>query len=79
MIIAEVAVYPLKTSDATNVINASIHTLDNTNVQYHVNSTNTRLSGSKSEIFQCLENMFSEAEKTGGEINMVVTVSNATN
>ena len=77
MITAEVAVYPLKTNNATNVINASIHALDNTNVHYNVNSMNTKISGSKTEVFSSLETMFSEAERSGGEINMVVTVSNA--
>ena len=77
MIKAEVAVYPLKTNNATSVINASIHTLDDTNVNYQVDSMNTKVSGSKTEVFRCLESMFSEAEKSGGEINMVVTVSNA--
>lgn len=76
MITAEVAIYPLKTTDATNVINTSINTLTNTAVQYHVNSMNTEISGSKSQVFECLENMFSEAERTGGELNMVVTISN---
>ena len=77
MISAEVAVYPLKTSHATNAINNSIKTLDNSNVSYTVNSMNTRLSGTKAEIFGSLEAMFTEAENTGGEVSMVVTITNA--
>lgn len=77
MITAEVAVYPLKTTDATGIINSSIHVLDNKNVNFDVNSMNTRLSGTKAEIFKSLESMFSEAEKKGAEINMVVTISNS--
>jgi len=77
MITAEVAVYPLKTNDASNVINKSIDALKGNNLNYDVNSMNTRITGNKTEIFNSLEKMFTEAEKTGGELNMVVTISNA--
>lgn len=77
MITAEVAIYPLKTSQATNVINNSIDALNETNVQYSVNSMNTKITGTKAEVFNSLEAMFSEAENRGGEVSMVVTVSNA--
>ncbi|WP_202707291.1 YkoF family thiamine/hydroxymethylpyrimidine-binding protein [Sporosalibacterium faouarense] len=76
MITAEVAVYPLKTSHATNVINNSINTLNGTNVQYSVNSMSTLITGTKSEVFNSIEAMFNEAE-SGGEVSMVVTFSNA--
>jgi len=78
MITAEVAIYPLKTNNATKVINQSIDALQDQHVNYSVNSMNTKLTGTKDEIFSSLESMFSEAEKTGGEISMVVTLSNAT-
>ncbi|MCY6369500.1 YkoF family thiamine/hydroxymethylpyrimidine-binding protein [Clostridium ganghwense] len=78
MITAEVAVYPLKTSDATNVINNSINTLQNTNVNYTVDSMNTKITGTKEQIFDSLNKMFTEAENSGGEVNMVVTLSNST-
>ena len=77
MITAEVAVYPLKTANATEVINNSIDALENANVNYDVNSMNTRISGSKGYIFKSLENMFAAAERSGGEINMVVTITNS--
>ncbi|MCX7748154.1 MAG: Ykof family thiamine-binding protein [Clostridia bacterium] len=76
LITAEVAIYPLKTDNATGVINSSINTLHNTKVDYSVNSMNTLLKGSKEEVFKSLQTMFTEAENSGGEINMVVTVSN---
>lgn len=79
MITAEVAIYPLKTNDATGVINNSIDSLKNTNVDYDVNSMNTKLTGSMEDVFKSLNEMFSKAEKSGGEINMVVTISNAAN
>lgn len=77
MISAEVAVYPLKTSNATNVINNSISALKNDNINYTVNSMNTHLTGEKSEVFDSLQAMFTEAENSGGEISMVVTIGNA--
>ncbi|MFT9496715.1 YkoF family thiamine/hydroxymethylpyrimidine-binding protein [Anaerosolibacter sp.] len=77
MISAEVAIYPLKTTHATDVIESSINTLRNGNVSYNVNSMNTRLTGTKTEIFRSLESMFAEAENTGGEVSMVVTITNA--
>jgi Uncharacterized conserved protein len=76
MITAEVAVYPLKTNDATNVITKSIDVLKGTNVNYTVNSMNTKLTGNKNDVFQCLSSMFTEAEKIGGEVNMVVSIAN---
>lgn len=79
MIRAEVAVYPLKTSNATNVINKSIDTIKQSNVTYTVNSMNTHIVGSKQDVFQSLEKMFTEAENSGGEVSMVVTITNASN
>jgi uncharacterized protein YqgV (UPF0045/DUF77 family) len=76
MIKAEVAVYPLKTNNATKVINDSIEVLKGSAVGYKVNSMNTILTGSKDEIFTSLEAMFAEAERSGGEVNMVVTIGN---
>lgn len=78
MITAEVAIYPMKTENASDVINSSINTLSRNDVEYSVNSINTRLSGKKEEVFSSLKEMFTEAENTGGEVNMVVTISNAT-
>lgn len=77
MITAEVAIYPLKTNNASGVINNSINVLNNANVNYDVNSMNTKITGTKEEIFQNLHKMYDEAERSGGEINMVVTMSNA--
>lgn len=76
MISAEVAIYPLKTSNATNVINNSINALQNSNVRYSVNSMNTNLKGTREEVFNSLEAMFTEAENSG-EVSMVVTITNA--
>lgn len=77
MIKAEVAVYPLKSDNVTKTINDSIDTLKSTKVNYKVNSMNTVLTGNRDEVFDCLKNMFTEAEKNGGELNMVVTLGNS--
>lgn len=77
MITAEVAVYPLKTENASNTINSAIHALQSKNVQYSVNSMNTHITGFKEDIFTSLQEMFSEAELSGNEINMVVTITNS--
>ncbi|WBW95515.1 YkoF family thiamine/hydroxymethylpyrimidine-binding protein [Oceanirhabdus sp. W0125-5] len=77
MITAEVAVYPLKTNHATNVIDDSINVLKNQNVDYCVGSMNTTITGSQDQIFSSLKQMFNEAERSGGEVSMVVTISNA--
>jgi uncharacterized protein YqgV (UPF0045/DUF77 family) len=76
MITAEVAVYPLKTSDATKVINDSINVLQGSSVEYRVNSMNTILNGERDAVFNSIEAMFDEAERSGGEVNMVVTIGN---
>lgn len=76
MITAEVAVYPLKANDASSIINRSIDTLKGRNINFTVNSINTRITGNSNDVFQSLSAMFTEAEKTGGEVNMVVTVAN---
>lgn len=78
MITAEVAVYPLKTSKASEVIRDSIKTLTNKNIEYSVSPVNTEICGTEKEVFQCLEQMYNTAEKSGGEVNMVVTISNST-
>ncbi|MCR4435653.1 MAG: YkoF family thiamine/hydroxymethylpyrimidine-binding protein [Clostridiales bacterium] len=78
MITAEVAIYPLKTNDAASVINSSIDVLQQSNANFDVNSMNTRIKGTKAEVFTSLETMFSEAENKGGEVSMVVTITNAT-
>lgn len=77
MITAEVAVYPLKTNDATKVINDSLNALKGSNIDYKVNSMNTIINGSKEEVFSSLQTMFDQAERSGGEVNMVVTIGNA--
>lgn len=77
MITAEVALYPLKTSHATTVIDQSISALQGSNVNYSVNSMNTHLTGTREDVFECLEKMFNEADRSGEEVSMVITITNA--
>ena len=77
MLTAEVSIYPLKTQNASGVINDSIDTLKDSDVDYEVDSVKTHLSGSKAEVFNSIETMFDTAEQQGGEISMVVTITNA--
>jgi uncharacterized protein YqgV (UPF0045/DUF77 family) len=77
MITAEAAIYPLKTNDATGVINSSIDTLRDSSVDYSVNSMNTKLTGSTDNVFDSLKEMFVKADANGGEVSMVVTITNS--
>ncbi len=77
LVTAEVALYPLKTSHASSIIDKSINSLQGSKINYSVNSINTHITGTKEEVFKCLERMFSEAEDNGNEISMVLTITNA--
>ncbi len=76
MITAEVSVYPLKTSDASNVITNSINSLSNVGVEYSVGSISTRLHGNEEQVWNSLKDMFQNAQNSG-EVSMVVTITNA--
>ncbi|SHJ50305.1 Uncharacterized conserved protein YqgV, UPF0045/DUF77 family [Geosporobacter subterraneus DSM 17957] len=76
MIHAEVALYPLKTSHASEVINSSIDTLRNQGVQYSVGSMDTHIHGSEEQVWSSLRTLFDTAQRAG-EVSMVVTITNA--
>jgi len=76
MIHAEVALYPLKTAAASQIINQSVQTLDQTGVEYRVGSMNTHLHGSEDQVWSGLRALF-DAAQPGGEVSMVVTLTNA--
>ena len=76
MIHAEVALYPLKTSNASQVINNSIDTLRNQGVAYTVGSMDTHIHGSEEQVWTSLKRLFEEAQRSG-EVSMVVTITNA--
>ncbi|MEW9121673.1 MAG: YkoF family thiamine/hydroxymethylpyrimidine-binding protein [Thermotaleaceae bacterium] len=76
MIHAEVALYPLKTNEAGDVINRSISTLKDKNVEYNVGSMDTHIHGSEEEVWNSLKSLFDTAQNSG-EVSMVVTITNA--
>ncbi|MDD3839626.1 MAG: YkoF family thiamine/hydroxymethylpyrimidine-binding protein [Clostridia bacterium] len=76
MICAETSLYPLKTNDATSIIDNSIMTLKQSNIEYNVGSISTHIHGDEDEVWKGLKALFDEAQR-GGEVNMVVTISNA--
>ncbi len=76
MITAEVSVYPLKTSDASNVITNSINSLSNEGVEFSVGSISTHLHGNEEQVWNSLKEMFQNAQNSG-EVSMVVTITNA--
>ena len=76
MITAEVSVYPLKTSDASDIITNSINSLSNEGVEFTVGSISTRLHGNEDQVWNSLKDMFQNAQNSG-EVSMVVTITNA--
>ncbi|SET67451.1 Uncharacterized conserved protein YqgV, UPF0045/DUF77 family [Natronincola peptidivorans] len=76
MIHAEVTLYPLKTKDASAVINNSIDTLNQAGVEYNVGSMATHLHGNQEQVWNGLKRLFDEAQRSG-EVSMVVTITNA--
>lgn len=78
MITAEVSLYPLKTTNASQIINNSLESLNRYNLQTNVGSISTRLQGSDDEVWAGLKDLFEQA-KNRSEVNMVVTISNNSN
>jgi uncharacterized protein YqgV (UPF0045/DUF77 family) len=76
MISAEVSIYPLKTTQASSIINEAINTLDNRAIDYNVGSISTYLHGTEEEVWSNLQKMFSNAGRSG-EVSMVVTITNS--
>ncbi|SFR00255.1 YkoF family thiamine/hydroxymethylpyrimidine-binding protein [Desulfoscipio geothermicus] len=75
MITAEVALYPQKTTNASQIINSALDSLQQHNVQAQVGSMSTRLQGTDEEVWAGLKSLFDQA-KAQSEVNMVVTISN---
>jgi len=76
MIHAEVAVYPLKSANAGQIVNQSIQSLNQTQVEYQVGPMSTHLHGPDNQVWQGLKTLFETAQQ-GGEVSMVVTLTNA--
>lgn len=76
MITAEVSLYPQKTTNASQIINNSLQSLDQNNLRVSVGSISTRIQGSEEEVWSGLKALFSQA-RGQSEVNMVVTLSNS--
>ncbi|MBS4025977.1 MAG: thiamine-binding protein [Clostridia bacterium] len=76
MICAEVAIYPLKTSNASSIINNSIEALNNEGIEFSVGSMSTHIHGTEEQVWSGLKEMFRNAQR-GGEVSMVITISNS--
>lgn len=76
MITAEVSLYPQKTTNASQIINNSINSIKQRNLQVNVGPISTRMQGSKEEVWDGLKTLFEQAQNQS-EVNMVVTFSNS--
>lgn len=76
MLCAEVSIYPLKTNNATQVIDGAIQTLSQENIKFKVGTLSTHIDGNEEQVWSGIKKVFDEAQKAG-EVSMVVTVSNA--
>lgn len=74
---AQVSLYPTESVDADHVINQSIQCLDAMYLEYHVGPVSTELVGYPEEVWRGLRRMFEEATTRGGEVSMVVTITNS--
>jgi uncharacterized protein YqgV (UPF0045/DUF77 family) len=77
MIHAEVALYPQKTTNASQVINSSITALKNQNIDYKVGPINTHFHGTEDEVFSGLRAIFDKAQSQGVEVSIVTTITNS--
>lgn len=76
MITAEVSLYPQKTTNASQIINNSLNSVKQRNLQLDVGPISTRMQGSKEEVWDGLKTLFEQAQSQS-EVNMVVTFSNS--
>ncbi|WP_347490665.1 YkoF family thiamine/hydroxymethylpyrimidine-binding protein [Desulfoscipio sp. XC116] len=76
MLTAEVSLYPQKTTNASRIINSSLDTLRQHDLQTQVGSMSTRLQGTDEEVWAGLRDLFNRAGAQN-EVNMVVTISNS--
>ncbi|MCF8010255.1 MAG: Ykof family thiamine-binding protein [Clostridiales bacterium] len=76
MISAEVSLYPQKTTNASQIINGSLESLQQYGLQTNVGSISTKVQGTEEEVWEGLKTLFDEAQKQS-ETNMVVTLTNS--
>ena len=78
MLTAEVALYPQKTTNASQIVSNSLESLNQYNLKANVGSISTRLQGSDEDVWSGLRALYDQA-KTQSEVNMVITISNSAN
>ncbi|MDK2820829.1 MAG: hypothetical protein PWP31_794 [Clostridia bacterium] len=76
MLSAEVSLYPQKTIRASEIINESLQSLTQQNIEYTVGPISTEIHGSEEEVWAGIRSLFEKAS-TNGEVSMVVTLSNS--
>ncbi len=76
MITAEVSLYPQKTTNASQIINNSLQSLDQNNLRVSVGPISTRIEGTEEEVWSGLKTLFGQA-RSQSEVSMVVTLSNS--
>jgi len=76
LLTAEVSLYPLKTTNSSQIINNSLEALRQFDLQAKVGSLSTRLQGNEEDVWSGLKNLFDQA-KNQGEVSMVVNLSNS--
>lgn len=74
---AEVSLYPTESVDADHVINQSVQQLEGAAVDYNVGPVSTELVGRPEDVWAGLRRMYDEALIRGGEVSMVVTLTNS--
>lgn len=77
MISAEVSLYPLETTESDAVIKNSLRALAEGGLEFEVGPLSTKISGSPDEVWRGLRALFERAHAHGGEVSMVVTISNS--
>ena len=77
MLTAQVALYPVESDDADQVIDHSLESLAQAGVQWEVGPVSTELHGPPDQVWQALRSLFEEALAQSGELAMVVTLTNA--
>jgi uncharacterized protein YqgV (UPF0045/DUF77 family) len=76
---AEVSLYPIESDDADEVINTAISCLDDEDidVDYEVGEVSTQIKGEPDQVWAGIRQIFESAISQGGEVAMVVTVTNS--
>lgn len=68
MLCAEVSVYPLKTNNATQVIDGAIEALSREQVKYKVGSISTHIDGNDEQVWSGIRKLYDEAKKQARSI-----------